>query len=156
MITFAVTGTITLTSGGLVIDKNVTISGPGADQLSIDGNQAQFCVFGIFPGKTVTISGLTISNAEASLLCNEQGTLTVSDCAITSSSYQGLYNHEATFNREQLRRQRQRIRRARQLVIPIIAVCRFLNDRQQHYQATIPALGVVNEAHRGPANNDPR
>ena len=37
-INFAVTGTITLTSGGLGITKNVTISGPGANQLSIDGN----------------------------------------------------------------------------------------------------------------------
>ena len=46
-ITFAVTGTIVLTSGGLAINKNVTISGPGPDQLSIDGNQAKFqCVFG--------------------------------------------------------------------------------------------------------------
>ena len=57
-ITFAVRGTITLTSGTLVIDKSVTISGPGADRLAIDGNQAQFqCVFGVSPGKTVTISG---------------------------------------------------------------------------------------------------
>jgi hypothetical protein len=40
-IAFAVTGTIVLTGGGLVIDKRVTISGPGADHLSIDGNQAQ-------------------------------------------------------------------------------------------------------------------
>src|SRR6478609_10107183 len=39
-ITFAVSGTITLTSGGLGVTKNVTISGPGADQLSIDGNQS--------------------------------------------------------------------------------------------------------------------
>ena len=39
-ITFAVSGTITLTSGGLGVFKNVTISGPGADQLSIDGNQS--------------------------------------------------------------------------------------------------------------------
>ena len=38
-INFAVTGSITLTSGGLAIDKNLTISGPGANQLSIDGNQ---------------------------------------------------------------------------------------------------------------------
>ena len=30
-ITFAVTGTITLTSGGLPVTKNLTISGPGAD-----------------------------------------------------------------------------------------------------------------------------
>src|SRR6266850_8443864 len=36
-ITFAVSGTITLTSGQLGVSKNVTISGPGADQLSIVG-----------------------------------------------------------------------------------------------------------------------
>src|SRR5437879_2089538 len=63
-ITFAVTGTIGLTSGGLPVTKNLTISGPGADQLSIDGNQA-LLVFGIFPEKTAAISGLTIRNAQA-------------------------------------------------------------------------------------------
>jgi hypothetical protein len=40
-ITFAVSGTITLTSGALVVAKSVTISGPGADQLSIVGIQFQ-------------------------------------------------------------------------------------------------------------------
>ena len=38
-IKFEVTDTITLTSGGLPINKNITISGPGRDQLSIDGKQ---------------------------------------------------------------------------------------------------------------------
>ena len=52
-INFAVTGTITLTSGGLPINKNITISGPGPDQLSIDGNQA-LLVFGVFPGKAAS------------------------------------------------------------------------------------------------------
>jgi hypothetical protein len=97
-INFAVTGTITLTSGGLPINKNITISGPGADQLSIDGKQA-LLVFGIFPGKTATISGLTIRNAEAGAgVWNEQGTLAVSNCAITSNSYEGLLNDEGTLN----------------------------------------------------------
>src|SRR4051812_17215395 len=59
MINFAVSGVIRLTSGGLQVTSNVTISGPGANQLSIDGNQAVF-VFGILPGRTVSISGLTI------------------------------------------------------------------------------------------------
>ena len=44
-ITFAVSGTITLTSGGLVVAKNVTISGPGADQLSIDRQPSLQSVF---------------------------------------------------------------------------------------------------------------
>jgi hypothetical protein len=94
-ITFTVSGTITLTSGGLLVAKNVTVSGPGSNQLSIDGNQAAL-VFGIFPGKTATISGLTIRNAEAGVW-NEQGTLAVSNCGVTNA-YDGLYNHEGTLN----------------------------------------------------------
>lgn len=61
-ITFAsnVTGTITLTSGTLEIYKNITIQGPGADQLAISGNNSD-TVFYIDSGKTVRISGLTIT-----------------------------------------------------------------------------------------------
>ena len=51
-INFAVTGRIILTSGGLVIDKNVSVSGPGADRLSVDGNQTPFqCVLFTALGK---------------------------------------------------------------------------------------------------------
>src|SRR4030095_4553162 len=50
-ITFAVSGTITLTSGGLQVTKNVTMSGPGANQLAVSGNQALF-VFGVFPQRS--------------------------------------------------------------------------------------------------------
>jgi hypothetical protein len=39
-IDFAVTGTIGLTSGELLVDKSITISGPGADRLSVYANQA--------------------------------------------------------------------------------------------------------------------
>jgi hypothetical protein len=61
-INFAVTGTITLTSGELVIGKNVTIAGPGANRLSIDGGQELVppATFHVVSGKIVTISGLTI------------------------------------------------------------------------------------------------
>ncbi len=52
---------ITLTSGELNVDKDVTISGPGANNLAVDGN-AQSRVFDINPGKTVTIDGLTVAN----------------------------------------------------------------------------------------------
>src|SRR5262245_24886465 len=54
--------TITLTSGQLVIDKNLTISGPGADKLTVSGNNASR-VFFIGAG-TVTISGLTVANGQ--------------------------------------------------------------------------------------------
>src|SRR5881398_3123150 len=53
-IDFSVTGTITLTSGELLVDKSVTISGPGADMLAVDGNNASR-VFYINPDTVVTI-----------------------------------------------------------------------------------------------------
>ena len=37
-IDFAVTGTIGLTSGELLVNKGITISGPGADNLAVDSN----------------------------------------------------------------------------------------------------------------------
>src|SRR5690348_16615401 len=37
-ITFAVTGSITLTSGELLVDKSIAIAGPGLDGLAVDGN----------------------------------------------------------------------------------------------------------------------
>ena len=88
-INFAVTGTITLTSGGLMIDKNVTISGPGANQLSIDGYQGDF-VLGVDPDKTAAIAGLTIRNGQVGI--GNVGALTVSNCAISGNSYGGLSN----------------------------------------------------------------
>jgi len=89
-ITFAVTGAIALTGGGLPVNKSLTISGPGKDQLSIDGNQA-LLVFGIFPDKTATISDLTIRNGQIGIW-NEHGTLTVGDCALSGNSEVGLFN----------------------------------------------------------------
>jgi hypothetical protein len=84
LINFAVTGTIVLTSGGLGIDKAVTISGPGSDQLSIDGNQAQFqCVFGV-AHDNVTISGLTITDGTCGIY-SDHASLTVSNCVVTAN-----------------------------------------------------------------------
>jgi hypothetical protein len=88
-IKFAVSGTITLTSGGLPVTKDLAIVGPGAEQLSIDGNQA-LLVFGIFPDKTATISGLTIRNAQSGVL--NDGTVTVTNCVLSGNSGAGLYN----------------------------------------------------------------
>ena len=100
-INFAVTGTIALTSGGLPVNKSLTISGPGKDQLSIDGNQASL-VFGIFPDKTATISGLSIRNGQTGIW-NDRGTLTVSNCAVSGNSEVGLFN-DGDVDRQQLRR----------------------------------------------------
>ena len=58
--------TITLTSGQLVVNESATISGPGADQLAVDANDASR-VFYIASGKDVTISRLTITNGLPSI-----------------------------------------------------------------------------------------
>jgi len=63
-ITFAVNGTITLTSGALTIDKNLVIEGPGPQYLKISGNHASR-VFVILPNKTVMLAGMTISDGLA-------------------------------------------------------------------------------------------
>jgi hypothetical protein len=56
--------TIILTSGELLINKNLTIRGPGASNLAISGNNT-VQVFSIGGGITVTISGVTIENGTA-------------------------------------------------------------------------------------------
>jgi len=91
-INFAVTGTIGLTSDELLVNKSVTISGPGTDVLAINGN-ATYRVFHIAPSKIVTISELTITNGNASNepvpdgggIYNDHATLTLGNCTITNN-----------------------------------------------------------------------
>ena len=86
-------GTITLTSGELVVDKGVSIRGPGAAQLEVSGNNASR-VFHITPGTTATLSGLKITNShrpgpreiEASAIYSDRATLTVNRCIISHNS----------------------------------------------------------------------
>jgi N-acetylneuraminic acid mutarotase len=95
IIGFAVTGTIGLTSGELLVDKSITISGPGANNLAIDGN-AKSPVFHIASDRTVTISGLTITKGYTTGfgggIHNDHATLTLNNCAITGNSGGGIYN----------------------------------------------------------------
>ncbi|MGE5213527.1 MAG: choice-of-anchor Q domain-containing protein [Nitrospirota bacterium] len=101
-IQFAVTGTIGLTTGELVVDKSVTISGPGAANLAIDGN-AQSRVFHITPGTAASISGVTIANGDASGdsgggIYNDHAAVTLDNCTISGNSTQdglggGIYNY---------------------------------------------------------------
>ncbi len=60
--------TITLTSGRLNITSDVTITGLGANSLSISGNNASqiFFIDGIAGAKTVTIQDLTLTQGRAS------------------------------------------------------------------------------------------
>src|SRR5258706_2914303 len=65
-INFFATGSITLTSGELLITTNLTISGPGSSNLRITraANAGPFRIFDV-SGETVNISGLCISNGVA-------------------------------------------------------------------------------------------
>jgi N-acetylneuraminic acid mutarotase len=104
VIGFAVTGTIGLTSGELLVIRSITISGPGPENLAINGNNHSR-VFHITSGRTVTISGLTITNGHASgnfpddsggAIYNDHARLTVVNCAIEGNYAahfgSGIYN----------------------------------------------------------------
>jgi hypothetical protein len=87
MITFNVTGTIALTSS-LTLSNPVTISGPGADQLSVSGNG----VTQVFSNNATgsIISGITITGgyvtAGGGAGLTNYGTLTLIDCALTGNN----------------------------------------------------------------------
>jgi len=68
-ITFGVTGIVGLTSGQIALNKNVSIQGPGADQLNISRTSvAKFRIFSVDNGKNVNISGVTISNGDSTVV----------------------------------------------------------------------------------------
>jgi len=87
-IIFAVNGTITLTSGELAIGTTLTIVGPGADLLTISGNDASR-VFNVTAG-TVRLSGLTIAHGGSGaygggILNSASSTVEVSGCTIADN-----------------------------------------------------------------------
>jgi len=94
-ITFAVTGDIALTGGGLQVTKSIAISGPGADHLSIYASQQWGFqpTFHVVSGKNVTISGLTISLGG---ILNDEAILTISNCVLSFNTIALLNN--AAFN----------------------------------------------------------
>src|SRR5215472_15831736 len=105
-ITFAVTGTIGLTSGELFVNRNIAISGPGANMLTITRNSAShFRIFHILK-HTVTIEGSSITNglalglgispdAGGGIFCddeefnNERLAVTVNNCVISGNTAGG-------------------------------------------------------------------
>jgi predicted outer membrane repeat protein len=95
MITFAngLTGTIGLTSGELILDKDLTIQGPGSNVITVSGSHLS-TVFEVLIGRTDTISGLTVASGLAPTSLpgggiDNGGTLTVSDSILTGNSAVG-------------------------------------------------------------------
>jgi hypothetical protein len=93
---------ITLTSSELVIDKSITINGPGPDMLAVLGSPyTPFRIFHVMPGFTVTIAGLTISDGNSGqqgggAILNGHATLTILNSTIyanhSDSAGGGIYN----------------------------------------------------------------
>ncbi len=103
-IDFAVTGTITLTSGTIDIAKNLTITGQGASSLALNGidTDGRRSIFNISAG-FVDISGLTLSGGRGNFydvtvggvntsvrsggaLFISGGTVTVTNCTLSDNS----------------------------------------------------------------------
>jgi len=106
-ITFSVTGTILLGSALPQIGQNVTITGPGASLLTIDG-ATLYRAFYFLSGVTASLSGVTIANGyietssggEGGGIVN-QGTLTITACTFTGNkAFAGgaINNQQGTLN----------------------------------------------------------
>ena len=82
--------TIALTSGELVIDKSITITGLGSDQLAVSaGFQYTFRIFHVMASPTVTIEGLTIGPSLYFSGCgiqNDQAILTINNCVVAGNA----------------------------------------------------------------------
>jgi hypothetical protein len=90
--------TITLAKGSeLLLNKNLTIAGPGAGALTISGNHASR-VFEVAAGMQVNLSGLTLSNGLAAGA--NGGGILVDAGAVLNLSDSTLSGNSASFNRK--------------------------------------------------------
>ncbi len=80
-------GTITLAANLPTIQNDVTITGPGATSLTIDGD-ATHSIINVDTSITATISGLTLTRGTGTIggAVTNNGTLTLDDMTITSST----------------------------------------------------------------------
>src|SRR6266581_920789 len=86
-----ISGVISLTSGELLVNKSVTINGPGADLLAVDGNMISRGFRIAVSGKTIAISGFTIRNGHAGNagggIDNENNdTLMITNCTVSGNT----------------------------------------------------------------------
>lgn len=84
--------TITLGGEGLVIDSNVSVTGPGQNRLTIDGEGANgvFKIAARTPANTVAISGLTVTGGRAGIGVgggiSNAGDLTLSESTVSGNT----------------------------------------------------------------------
>jgi CSLREA domain-containing protein len=101
--------TITLAGADLVVNKNLTISGPGPELLTISGNNVTR-VFRVMNSFNVVLSGLTVTKGSASSFNGQfdgggifnDGDLTIERCVIKSNAASdegaGIYHSGGTLN----------------------------------------------------------
>lgn len=94
-ITFAVNGTVVLTTGELAISDSLTIQGPGAALMAIDGNAASRAMSISGAGTVVTVSGVTVRNS--SFVGNGGGIRTAAGTTLTLNA-SVVSNNAATAN----------------------------------------------------------
>lgn len=124
IITFSdilLSGTITLSSGEILLNTNLTIQGPGATQLTISGNNSSriFNIPDVTPDPIITITGLSLSNGNVSGngggIYNSSNNLTLENCTFTAniaSSYGGgVFNYKSS---------------------PMIISCTFTNNQSKY------------------------
>lgn len=85
---FTVSGTITLTSGQITLNKNLTINGPGAPLLTISGNNTSR-IFRVV-GAVANISGLTLTGGRT----ENGGAIAINDSTVNLSNCL-LFNNAA-------------------------------------------------------------
>lgn len=98
-----ISGTITLTTGELVISNSVSVRGPNTAVLSINGNfpLTTNAVFRVTQSATAFISNLVVTNGGGSGMVNDVSTLTVSNCTVSGNSFPlfaggGVFNDRGT------------------------------------------------------------
>jgi len=86
-INFAVTGTITLTSGALELNRGLNIIGPGATNLTVSGNKASSVFYDdVLSGGNFFLSALTVADGGTpdvdggGVYTDSIFTCTISDC----------------------------------------------------------------------------
>jgi predicted outer membrane repeat protein len=90
-INFAVSGTIQLQSALPDLSNNIDMIGPGAGSLTLTpaAGTPEFSLLTVDSGESVTISGLTLSGAHASVgagICDNGSTLNVDNCLFTGNA----------------------------------------------------------------------